>query len=450
MGLFSRSGRRTVSLLLSVSLLSIAVRANAEEESGAAALEKLFPKKNAPRKRQIAGFGDANVSYGYEGEYLPNRVPQLSDWYDAKGLRRPKAPSFLASKLAKEPLRHELLTRPTNTLESAFFQQDAIVEKTGLNEHGQSKLWWQGNVAFPRRPEFTKRHEQGIEGYVYFSADYAVFGKLHNAHLIAQKNEQYLPARNFLHNQLGPMNEHNQRDIKGELQASMRGEASGNERHYIQGTYFRTMGYSGDGVPRDGFELRDPHHDLVILEREMRRATAALKYGFDDYKAFAKVRQYKESYDGEFGTLPREVRGLLRNVRYRDVFGSMKVANPPRYAWPLRPIEEDYSTALKLDAKESATLRARVKKARATYIATLEAMAANKASLSSDQVLYGLHRALARFVYETGLYPMLDRHVVKTARRYLQLRRQRLRKGSRRRRLKARSSHLRRFRRGKR
>jgi hypothetical protein len=238
-----------------------------------------------------------------------------------------------------------------------------------------------------------------ILGYVKVSADYAQLGKLHRGYEQHLKDPRFIPGKNLTHLNLPPMDTNNVIAERKEIELAERGETNPYPYgHYLQGTYFRTWPYKD----RDGFEVRDAHKEMPILERETRRLTLVLEKGFSGYEQFAHLEMAAQ------GNLFMEpaTRKMAKDALGKAAF------------LPLRPFELDYPVALEMTPHQTERFRARIVHARSAYLEELEQIA--ETSIGVEPVPR-LRLAIARFAHASGIYPLLDAHLTKLAKRSLGL-----------------------------
>jgi hypothetical protein len=411
---------KLLGILVALALLPGAVRA----EPCAEAFDQLYPESAQPRVRHVQGEPDNDITYGLEGELDLTKATGLLDWYRSPSIsdeqwlamtrearkhhlgnlrgggmvRTSRAPEWLGDTLDSDPGGAEFMTRPTNRLETALAWIRAVEAQLGQDRHGRSRVYWQGNVAFKRTGNFSRRNADGLRGYLKATADFAQLGKLHKGYQLHLRDPGFIPGKNLGHMVLGPMSEQNVAELEQELDAAVNGRNSGRSGHYIQGTYFRTWKYGPD---RNGFEVRDPHKDVPVLKRELRRLTHGLERGLAAYARFKDVTMTDEH--AHYALLSRPVREMLNRFSYSK-----------RYALPMRPLERDYPRALGLSGAEADRLRERITAARRGYVQTLERLAADR-GLNVMEKLNAVRVAMGRFAYETGIYPLLDRHFASLA-----------------------------------
>ena len=203
------------------------------------------------------------------------------------------------------------------------------------------------------------------------------------------------------------MNTEKESEIVQELDAGSRGESTNRHSHYLQGTYFRTWAY-GEG--RNGFETRDPHMEVGVLKRELRRMTQGLEQGFDGYKKFKDVKVLDETAD--FAKFSEPVQSMLAGIKKQQSTGSIF---KKRYALPMRDYEGFYPKALNLQGDAAKTFVPKVRTARTAYVQDLERIVADSSAdgyVRRDRV----HVAIAKFAHDSGIYTALDSHFASMAR----------------------------------
>jgi hypothetical protein len=405
-------------------------------ELGSSTFRALYPTRGHQRLRHVKGERNNIISYGLEGELNLSKAPALLDWYrppqisDAQWLhmsrsrqlaaagrgdgmvKTSRAPAWLMDKTEKDPGGMEIITKPVRSLEQAFSIVREVERKLGPR-----KVYWQGNVGFERYGTFARDNKDGLMGYLMATADYAQLGKLYRGYRRHLKIPKYIPGANLGHGILGPMNQEVVAELTDELGAAARGIATSRNQHYLQGTYFRTRDY---GKHHNGFEIRDPHKDLMVLRREMRRLTHGLEGGFAPYASFKDLTMLRSNEthaphkilklrDTHFSQLPVRAQRLLSTLKIR---GHKNYAE--RYALPLRPFEREYPAALGLKGQDARRFDARVKSARQAYLATLERLATGYRGAFGEvdvrRLLGEVRIALGRFAYDSGIYTALDRH----------------------------------------
>jgi hypothetical protein len=389
----------------------------------AAALARRYPARAPAKLRHLKGEPKHLLSYGYEGELSPARAPGLLDWYRPPGVedhawlassrteRLDAATStwlgfsgYVPTRLAPRILRRELdydfggaeiQTEPIDTLERSFGVINRVERMAGGDGRRRSPaIYWQGNVAFAPSPRFVRRERLGILGYLKVTADYAQLRKLDLGYRLHLRDPSFIPARSFLHPRLPPMDATFVALEQAELSAAEHGVSSGSGEHAIEGTFFRTWAYSD---ARAGFETRDPHKDVAHLKQEVRRLTLALETGFGPYRRYRFVRPLA---DEDVFRLSSPVLGMLDEL-------FPQVSNRFRYAFPLRPFEQDYARALRLRGPDAAELSRRLARARSAYVEALEQLAASSAAIAEK--IDRIRIALAKFAYDSGLHRTLDR-----------------------------------------
>ena len=427
--------RRTVStafkslILLSALLLSAAASA----APCADVFERLYPEGSSPTVRKLLGEPDSDITYGLEAEFNLKKAPGVLEWYrptsftdeqwsamsleqkkshvsvDGRGLVKTKrAPEWLLGALESDPGGAELITRPTDKLETAMKWVETVEKAAGGDGKGRSKaFYWQGNVAYKRGGKFSRTQRDGMDGYLRATADYAQLGKLANGYKHHLKNRSFIPGKNLHHFVLGPMNQEVKGWLDAELEAASQSRSSNPtaKNHYVQGTFFRTWSYGSD---RNGFEVRDAHKDVRLLKQEMRRLTHGLQKGFTGYKQFKNVAVLNDTAD--FAKFSDPVKQMLRSgVLHMLPDGTSGDVYPERYALPMRAYESFYPRALGLSGKKLRAFSNKVVKARQVYVQTLETIAADR-GLDGYARRDRVHIALGRFAHDSGIYQHLDHH----------------------------------------
>ncbi len=413
-----RNARTPRALLAALGLLvGGLLSARAAAAPCADVFEQLYPADATPTVRKTRGSQNGVISYGLEGEVPLNKAKGLLDWYrprdktDAEWLgmsldaraevagrsgfnfvKTADAPDWLLEKLSSDPGGAELISKPTDKLETALAWIDAIERKAGKSSSGRSHIYWQGNVAYLRDGDFSKAHLDGIEGYVRAAGDYAQFRKLEKGYAYHKQNPSYIPGKNLGHFVLGPLNTSKMADMKKELLAAKEGRKNDSHGHYIQGTYFRTWAY-GEG--RNGFEVRDPHKDVALLKQEMRRLTHGLEKGFKGYERFKTLSTLDET--AHFNKFSPAVKTMLNQVA---------TSYKGRYALPMKPYEVDYPSALGMTGATKTEFSQRITTARQQYVQALEGIAAGSADKQTK--LNQVRVALAKFAYDTKIATTLD------------------------------------------
>lgn len=382
--------------------------------------ERLYPENNSETVRYVKGERGNDITYGLEGEVNLQKAPKLLDWYrpssktDAQWfamsyeerlaaipyrgsgmVKTGRAPEWLKQKLSSDPGGAEFISLPVASLEKAMGMVREVENLLGQDQHGRSRVYWQANVAYKRDGAFSRQQRDGIMGYVKATGDYAQFGKLHKGFEVHQRNSSYIPGKNLGHSVLGPVNKQKIAEMEQELTAASENRSTNRSSHYLQGTYFRTWAYGPD---RNGFEARDPHKDVGVLKRELRRLTHGLQHGFGSYARFKNLTVLDES--GHFNQLSQPVKQLLNRLGYSK-----------RYALPMRPFEQEYPRALGLSGQQAEQLRSRITAARNGYVSTLESLAAQHGTGGDKTMITNKVRvALAKFVHDSGMYTALDNH----------------------------------------
>jgi hypothetical protein len=403
-------------------LLALLAPASARANPCADVFDRLYPDTAQPLVRYVQGEAGNDITYGLEGELSVQKAPGLLDWYRPNNktdeqwfamsleerkaaasspwgmVKTSRAPEWLHERLSSDPGGAEFMTRPTDKLEEAMGWVNTVEQQLGQDQHGRSRVYWQGNVAYKRDGAFSRDNRAGIMGYVKAAADYAQFGKLHKGYETHQSNPEFVPGKNLGHSVLGPMNSDKVAETEQELQAACENRSSNRSSHYMQGTYFRTWCYGPD---RNGFEVRDAHKDVPVLRREMKRITHGLQQGFAAFGAFKDLTMTDES--GHFAQFSEPVRRMLSNINYS--YGK-------RYALPMRPFENEYPQALGLQGAQAETFRNQIINARNEYVRTLESLAANYQQNSPDreQITNQVRIALGKFAHQSGIYTALDDH----------------------------------------
>lgn len=403
-------------LLATLTLFVVALfAARAQAAPCADAFERLYPENGQAKVRTVKGVATSDITYGLEGE---TKAAKVYDWYrpanttDAEWLALPleervrratypngyvktaNAPEWLQDKLSSDPGGAELISKPTDKLETALAWINTIEQHLGKNAGGRSQVYWQGNIAYKRGGEYSKTHADGIEGYVRATGDYAQFRKLEQGYALHLTKPEFIPGKNLGHFVLGPLNTTKMGNMAKELEAAKAGRSNDSHDHYIQGTYFRTWAYGPD---RNGFEVRDPHKDVGLLKQELRRLTNGLEKGFTGYEKFKAVSVLDET--GHFNQFPDAVKTMLGQVDSRF---------KGRYALPMKPFEQDYPTALGMNEAQKTAFTQQVTTARREYVQTLERIAGSSAS-NPDKVNQA-RVALGKFAYDTKLASTLDGH----------------------------------------
>ena len=409
--------------------LSLLAASAAQAGPCAEVFERLYPENADPKVRKILGSEDGEISYGLEAEFNIQKAPGILQWYrpsritdeawSAMTLEQKKAevggsgygmvktsraPEWLLDALSSDPGGAELITKPTNKLETALSWINQVEATAGGDGNSRSKaFYWQGNVAYKRHGggAWSAGQKDGIMGYVKATADYAQFGKLHKGYQYHQRNGEFIPGKNLHHGVLGPMNTEKEAEIKQELDAAGEGRSTNRHSHYMQGTYFRTWAY-GEG--RNGFEQRDPHKEVRVLKKEIRRTTHGLEQGFAAYTKFKAVKVLDES--GDFGKFTEPVKTMLGSMKKHQSTGSMF---KQRYALPMRAYEDFYPTALGLRGDAATQFKTRVKDARTAYVQELQRVAGDSA-LDGYAKRDRVHVAIAKFAHDSGIYTALDNH----------------------------------------
>ncbi len=427
--------REKISSLLTATFILLAA-ATAWAQPCAEVFEQLYPEGGDAKVRHILGHEDGEITYGLEAEFGIKNAPGILEWYrvssipdeqwlsmsieermtkvNGKGygmVKTSRAPDWVLEKLSSDPGGAEVITKPTNSLETAFKWIKQVEDLAGgTGPGGRSKaFYWQGNIAHKRvaNAAYTKTQRDGIMGYVKLTADLAQFGKLANGYKFHQKNKKFIPGANLNHGVLGPMNTEKEAEIKKELDAGSRGEKNSSHSHYLQGTYYRTWAY-GEG--RNGMETRDPHKDVGVLKRELRRMTHGLQKGFDKYKPFKNVQMLDEK--GHFEKLSEPVRQMLGRMMAKNKDGGDRsISNfKGRYALPLRDYEGSYTAALGLKGDAAKNFKTRITAARTEYVSALERIAGDQ-SLDKYQQRNAVHVAMGKFAYDSGIYRAIDQHL---------------------------------------
>ena len=433
----SRNNIRKYRFLGAVLTLAAALLLSGVAQAGpcSEAFERLYPENADPKVRKILGNEDGEISYGLEAEFNVQKAPGLLEWYRPERIteerwsamtleekkaevsgsgygmvKTSRAPEWVLERLSSDPGGAELITKPTSKLETALGWINQVEATAGGNGSSRSPaFYWQGNVAYKRAAggTFTRTQRDGIMGYVKATADYAQFGKLHKGYKHHQTNTSFVPGKNLHHGVLGPMNTEKEAEIKQELDAGSEGRSTNRHSHYLQGTYFRTWAY-GEG--RNGFETRDPHKEVKVLKKELRRMTHGLQKGFDAYKKFKELKMLDENAD--FGKFSSPVQTMLGGIKKQQSTGSIF---KKRYALPMRDYESFYPTALGLRGAAATGFKNTVRTARTAYVQELERIAADS---STDG--YGkrdkVHIAIAKFAHDSGIYTALDNHFAGIAR----------------------------------
>jgi len=400
-----------------VASLLLALSPAARAHPGAEVFDRLYPDANNPAVRHVQNEAGNDITYGLEGELNVSKAPGLLEWYRPRSktdeqwfamseeerisaagrgsgmVKTGRAPEWLHESLSSDPGGAEFMTKPTDKLEEVIGWVSAVERQLGQDTHGRSHVYWQGNVAYKREGEFSSANRDGILGYVKATGDYAQFGKLHKGYEVHQENPEFIPGKNLGHANLPPVNTSHISNMEGEIAAAAEQRRHSGYSHYIQGTYFRTWPYPD----RNGFEVRDAHKDVQILRREMKRLTHGLEKGFAPYGSFKDITMTDES--AHFAKFSQPVQTLLRKLRYG-----------PRYALPMRPLENEYPAALGLQGEAAEAFRTRVTTARSQFVQTLEDLAANNPNMETNELTNKVRVALGKFAYDSGIYTALDNH----------------------------------------
>ena len=419
-------------VLFSILLLSAAAAAAPCAE----VFERLFPDGASAQVRKVLEEPGSDITYGLEAEFNLKKAPGVLEWYrpsrfsdqqwaamsleekkshisgDGRGwVKTDRAPEWLLGALESDPGGAELITRPTDKLETAMKWIETVERAAGGDGKGRSKaFYWQGNVAYKRGGKFSRTQRDGMDGYLRATADYAQLGKLANGYKFHQRNSSFIPGKNLHHFVLGPMNQEVKAWLNTELDAASQNRSSNitAKNHYVQGTFFRTWSYGPD---RNGFEVRDAHKDVRLLKQEMRRLTHGLQKGFIPYKKFKNVAVLDETVD--FNKFSEPVKQMLKTkVLHLLPDGTSGDVYPERYALPMRAYESFYPGALGLSGKKARAFSNKVVKARQTYVQDLETIAADR-SLDGYARRDKVHVALGRFAHDSGIYTALDHHFAK-------------------------------------
>lgn len=422
----------TINKLAASAILVAALLLSAAAQAApcASVFEALYPENASPQVRKILGQQNSEISYGLEAEFNIKKAPGVLEWYRPSSItderwqamsleekkssvngsgygmvKTSRAPEWLLDKLSSDPGGAELITKPTNKLETALQWINEVERTAGGDGVGRSKaFYWQGNVAYQRADggAWSRTQRDGIEGYVKVTADLAQLGKLHDGYNYHKQKSSFIPGKNLHHFVLGPMNTDKTQEIKQELDAAGEGRSTNRHSHYLQGTYFRTWAY-GEG--RNGFETRDPHKDVGVLKREMRRMTHGLQKGFDAYKPFKNIKMLDET--GDFNKFSDPVKTMLGSMKYKKPDGTTGSIMKGRYALPMRAYEDFYPKALGLSNDKATTFKSKVKDARSQYVQTLERIAGDSALdvyARRDRV----HVAIAKFAHDSGVHTAID------------------------------------------
>jgi len=421
-------------LLVLFSILFIS--AKAWSAPCAEVFERLYPDGASAKVRKVLEEPDNEITYGLEAEFNLKKAPGVLEWYrpsrftdeqwaamsleekkshismDGRGwVKTNRAPEFLLGALESDPGGAELITKPTNSLETALKWIETVERAAGGDGKARSKaFYWQGNVAYKRGGKFSRVQRDGLDGYLRATADYAQFGKLANGYKYHQRNSSFIPGKNLHHFVLGPMNKEVKGWLEAELEAASQNRSSNPtaKNHYVQGTFFRTWSYGAD---RNGFEARDAHKDVRLLKQEMRRLTHGLQKGFIPYKRFKSVAVLDETAD--FNKLSEPVKQMLRTqVLHLLPDGTSGDVYAERYALPMRAYESFYPQALGLNGKKARAFTSKVTKARQTYVQALETIAADR-TLDGYAKRDRVHVALGRFAHDSGIYYALENSFAK-------------------------------------
>ncbi|MFZ5785560.1 MAG: hypothetical protein ACOY3Y_03870 [Acidobacteriota bacterium] len=407
----------------------VALAPRAQAAPCADVFEQLYPEGGEARVRSVQGEPGNSISYGLEAEFNIQKAPGILDWYRPSSktddqwfamslderknslngssgyglVKTSRAPSWLKDQLSSDPGGAELITGVTDKLEEALSWVRQIEIQGGGDGGARSKaFYWQGNIAFKHDGAFARTNRDGIDGYVRATADYAQFGKLHTGYEVWERNPEFLPGKNLGHGVLGPLNTDKLRDIQNELTAASEGRNLSGGSHYIQGTYFRTWPY---GPGRSGAEVRDAHKDVYVLRRELRRLTHGLEQGFAAYAPFKSLTVLDET--AHFNQFSAAVQGMLRGLPSSYDGAEKFSVQAGRFALPMRPFESEYPTALGLSGDAATQLQSKITNARAEYVRTLEALAADSA-MEGKAKLGKVRVAIAKFAHESGIYNALD------------------------------------------
>jgi hypothetical protein len=412
-----------VPAFLIVSLLA----ARASAAPCADVFDQLYPETGAQKVRFVKGEAENDISYGLEAEFNVQNAPGILDWYRPSSqtddqwfamtvdqrkaavttgsgmVKTSRAPAWLHESLSSDPGGAELMTKVTNKLEEALSWVRQVELQGGGDAGLRSKaFYWQGNVAYKHTGAFTRENRDGLEGYIRATGDYAQFAKLYNGYEFHQQKASYIPAANLGHGVLGPLNTQKMADMQRELESSANGQNLTGYSHYIQGTYFRTWPY---GPGRSGMEIRDAHKDVFVLRRELRRITHGLENGFGAYAGFKGISVLDET--AHFNLLSQAVRNMLSSFP-SSYSGPERWSNSPgRFAFAMKPFENEYPQALGLQGADAEQFKTRVINARTAYVQTLETLAADS-SLTPAQKLEKSRIAIAKFAYDSGMYAALD------------------------------------------
>ena len=395
------------------------------------AFEALYPEGADQQIRHILNEPDGEISYGLEAEFNLKKAPGVLNWYrpasipdaewkamsleekqskingSGRGMvKTDDAPEWLLDELSSDPGGAELITKPTNSLETALKWVNQVEKTAGGTGKGRSKaFYWQGNVAYKNQGNYSQVARDGIDGYVRVTADLAQFGKLVRGYKHHQQKKSFIPGKNLNHFVLGPMNTKHAEAIGQELDAAARGENLNGHSHYMQGSYFRTWAY---GTGRFGIEARDPHKEVNVLKQEFRRMTHAMQKGFKSYEKFKAVKVLDET--GDFGKFSQPVQSMLANIKYKKPDGSTGSVYKGRYALPMRDFEGFYPKALGLKGEAATSFKNKVTKARDEYVRTLESIASNT-NLDNFAKRDQVHIAIAKFANDSGVYQAIDKYM---------------------------------------
>lgn len=403
------------------------------QQTCALVLERFYPENAAHQKRSIAGRRGRLITIGLEGEIgLQRGTPRLPvmehiapmaklyrsgktddpKWSKMSPQEQAQAtpqsgygmvltewaktdPNFckLQDKLTSDPGGAEMKTGIFDTLEHALQFITATEQLFGPSSSGRSRIWWQGNVVGRADSKFVQENRDGLNGYARVTADYAMLRTLTEGHEHRLEKDDFVPGKNLTHKQLGPMTTTNAIQISREISSAIDGRQEPDGDHYILGTYFRSRIY---GKGHFGGESRDAMKDVERQKQELRRLTHHFAHGFDGYAPFKILTMLDARH---FAQLSPKARFMLSAATsdYAE-----------RFAWPMRPFEQEYAAALAMTPKKAASFASLVQHERQKYVERLEEIADLQGGTTRAQRIDQARIAMAEFAHNIGLYPLLD------------------------------------------
>ena len=272
------------------------------------------------------------------------------------------------------------------------------------------KASWQGHVAFSNEPAV------GAAGYAIFESDLAALSKLETGFNRLQTNPNFWPAKSFVHNSLGPLDELDRVVyIDSERQIGLGADISrGGKARTVMGTNFRGDTY---GKGKSGFEVRSFHKDSMALIENMNQLAHILESGnLSQFSSFARMELIEptlaEKYVGRknlslnkdnWNAFFKNISRFIHKDEDNILVGGAPYAE--RFFFPLREWS-NHPALLALEPIELDRARGRIEKATKKYFKAIDEM-----TLSHFNTLALSAGALSPAI---GIFRKLKNHLNKT------------------------------------